>query len=298
MIACTAVVIIPCAEGSAASAVDTAASVDHYCPEPHEVVLVDDHSRDDTYERLLAAGRPHWHVLRNPEKRGLDGIIRTIADAYRYTLRAFDCEFVLKIDTDSLVIRPGLVAEALAYIARNPEVGAFGVYIQDYDRPRDFAGHRRRIDREVGYLRLVRGRPWWYATLRAAERYGYERGENISGGGSFIVRGCLERMSRMGMLEVPAASRSKLKEDDVYFSMAAMAAGYQLGHFAAPDGPLCIEWKDLPYPAMELWERGFKLVHSLDKGRNITREANGGMTAREVFQAIRAREASGAVEEP
>jgi hypothetical protein len=93
-------------------------------------------------------------------------------------------------------------------------------------------------------------------------------------------------MKQLGALDIPYSWHSRLQED-VYFSMAAVAAEFELGHFAAPDGPLCLEWRGLPYPAAELLQSPYKVVHSVDKGKNTDREANGGYTAREVFRFAR-----------
>jgi hypothetical protein len=40
------------------TALDTLESVEHYCPEPHVVAIVDDHTTDGTYEALLEARKP------------------------------------------------------------------------------------------------------------------------------------------------------------------------------------------------------------------------------------------------
>jgi hypothetical protein len=72
--------------------------------------------------------------------------------------------------------------------------------------------------------------------------------------------------------------------DDVYYTMCAVATGFDRRQFAVPNGPLCLAWKKLPLPAEEIHERGYKLVHSVDQGEN----ASG---AREFFREIRRREA-------
>jgi hypothetical protein len=98
-------------------------------------------------------------------------------------------------------------------------------------------------------------------------------------------------MNALGALDVPYRWHSRLMED-VYFSMATVAAAFKLGHFAAPSGPLCLEWRGLPYPASKMLESPYKVVHSVDKGKNTDRESNGGMTARERFRAARRQEQS------
>jgi hypothetical protein len=99
----------------------------------------------------------------------------------------------------------------------------------------------------------------------------------------------MEALDSLQALSVPHRWHSALMED-VYFSMAAVAAGFGLGHFAAPSGPLCLEWRGLPYPARMLAESPYKVVHSVDKGKNTDRDANAGMTAREYFRAVRLQE--------
>jgi hypothetical protein len=129
-------------------------------------------------------------------------------------------------------------------------------------------------------------RPSWHKLLSKAENNGYRRGDNVFGGAYFITRDCLVAIEAIGGLNVPYRWHSRMMED-VYFSMATVAAGFQMGHFAAPSGPLCLEWRGLPYPALEVWKRGYKIVHSVDKGNNTRAFENGGRTARQVFREIR-----------
>jgi len=193
------------------------------------------------------------------------------------------------LDQDALIIKPGLLPEALAYKKDNPSVGVFGVYEVDYNRPRSFESHRRLFDRESAWFRsLIGRRPSWRNHLRVAESNGYKRGDNVFGGAYFVTRECLEAARKMGALNVPWHWHSKMQED-VYFSMIAVAAGFRLGHFAAPDGPLCMEWRGLPYPADILEKSKYKLIHSVDKGPNTGPADNEGRTAREVFRELRAK---------
>jgi len=206
---------------------------------------------------------------------------------YRYVLTDTQCELVLKMDTDALLIGEHLLTDALSFAAGNPSVGMFGVYTHDYNRSRHFTSHSDQIRRELRGLRRVFGaQPSWAPLLARAEERGYQRGDNVFGGAYFITRSCLASIAELGALNVPYRWHSTLAED-VYYSMAAVAAGYKLGHFAAPEGPMCMEWRGLPYPAEELLHAGYKIVHSVDKGKNTGREENGGSTAREVFRNAR-----------
>lgn len=281
-----AAVVIPVGPGKDA-VLDTLTSVEYYCPEPHIVVLVDDCTQDGTYEALCAERRPNWHVLRNERPLGVDRLVHTLCLAYRYVLSETQCSLVLRLDQDALVIGAGVLSDAASYMTANPTVGLFGVYEHDYNRPRSFDMHANQIERELAWPKKLIGlQPSWTNLLAIAEKQGYHRGENVFGGAYFVTRGCLAAMKQLGALDVQYRWNSRLMED-VYFSMAAVAAGFELGHFAAPEGPLCLEWRGLPYPAMELAKTGYKIVHSVDKGKNTDRDANDGKTAREVFQELR-----------
>ncbi len=284
-----AAVVMPIGPGIN-EALDTLASVERYCPEPHTVVIVDDRTGDGTYEGLLAKQRPHWRILRNARAFGRFRLVHTLCLAYRFVLSETQCDVVLRLDQDALLIKPGVISDARAYMNANPLVGLFGVYAHDYNRPRSFESHTEQIAGELGWLRKLVGlRPSWADLLVSAERQGYRRGENVFGGAYFMTRSCLSAMKGLGALNVPYRWHSRLMED-VYFSMATVAAGFTLGHFAAPEGPLCMEWQGLPHPAIELARSAYKVVHSVDKGRNTDRGANGGRTAREVFESLRIAE--------
>ena len=283
-----AAVVIPIGPG-AETALDTLDSVACYCPEPHLVVLVDDCTTDGTYEALTRSRRVNWHILRNPRPAGVRRLVWSLCSAYRFVLARTQCDLVLRLDQDALIIKPGVIREAIAYAAANSSVGLFGVYDVDYNRPRSFDVHRKLINREARWWRRALGlTPSWVPLLKLAERCGYERGVNVFGGAYFVTRKCLEGISALQALDVPYNWHSVLMED-VYFSMAAVAAGFRLGHFAAPDGPLCLEWRGLPYCAEDLAQSHYKVVHSVDKGQNTGPDANGGRTAREVFAGLRNR---------
>ena len=308
-----ATIVIPCGPGKE-SILDTTESIEHYCPEPHNLVFVDDCTTDGTYEALLAARRPNWHIIRNDKPNGFLNLHHTICAGYKYAHSNFPGRFILKLDTDALLIRSGVITDALKYIEANPDVGLFGIYEIDYNRPRDFAVHKNQMDNALRYWRAILGlRPSWVKVLSRAESNGYKRGENVFGGGYFMSWPCLDAIQQSGYLEPPYSWYNPVTElclkaiekirgralpyrwhsrlsTEVYFSMATVAAGYKLAHFAAPTGPICMEWLELPYPAEEIWRKGYKVVHSVDKGPNTTALKNNGHTAREAFRKIRETE--------
>ena len=284
-----AAVVVPIGPGQEC-ALDTLDSVNHYCAESHMVVMVDDCTTDGTYEALVSRKKPNWVILRNSQPMGRERLVHSLAKAYRFVLQQTSCPLVLRLDQDALLIKPGVISDALAYADAHREVGLFGVYECDYNRPRSYDAHRKLIDQETRWYRRLMGlQPSWSGLLRHAEDVGYKRGDNVFGGAYFVTRSCLEGIDGLRALDVPFHWHSRLMED-VYYSMAAVACGFKLGHFAAPDGPLCLEWRGLPHPAAQLAQSPFKVIHSVDRGQNTGRDANNCITAREVFASIRQHE--------
>jgi hypothetical protein len=279
-------VVLPVGPGGKC-ALDTLESVAAFCPESHMIFIVDDQTHDGTYEALCSTKRPNWEILRNQRRHGIRRLVHTLCLAYEQVLARTECKLILRLDQDALIIKPGLLPEALAYMESHPEIGLFGVYEVDYNRPRSVESHARLINREAAWYRTVISlRPSWKDYLQRAEGKGYRRGDNVFGGAYFLTRECMGAMKRLGAFKVPWNWHSQIQED-VYFSMVAVASGFRLGHFAAPEGPLCMEWRGLPLPAAALASSKFKLVHSVDKGPNTRPAENGGRTAREVFRDLR-----------
>jgi hypothetical protein len=283
-----AAVVVPIGPG-ADSALDTLESVSHYCPEPHVIVAIDDLTSDGTYEALLSNRKPNWFVLRNAKRMGRERLVHTLAKGFKFVIQHFSCPLILRMDQDALLIKTGVITDAISYHTRNANIGLFGVYERDYDRPRSYEVHQKLIDAETRWYRNLFGlQPSWTKFLKQAEGRGYKRGDNVFGGAYFITRACLIAMGRVGALDIPFRWNSRLMED-VYYSMVTVACGFGLGHFAAPDGPLCLEWRGLPFPAHQLIESNFKLIHSVDRGKNTGPYTDNG-TARQVFSALRSKE--------
>lgn len=281
------IILIPCGPHSGDNAIEAAESVEAYSRIPYEIVFVDDCTEDGTYEKLFSQKRHCWHIVRSRKRNKYARLVQTLSLGYRYINRSLSGRCILKMDTDALVTGHGIFKEALAFMDANRSVGMYGVFRTDFNRKRSFATHANQINAETTLWRRVLHRaPSWLDLLRRAESNGYKRGENVFGGAYFITRKCLQAIDKLGGLDVPYNWHSRLAED-VYFSMATVAAGYTLGHFAAPEGPLCMEHRGLPYPAREIVARGYKITHSVDNGPNTGPVENDGVSAREAFRDIR-----------
>src|SRR5262249_9826287 len=117
-------VVIPVGPGKEA-VLDTLDSLEALCEEPYTVVLIDDQTGDGTYEALRDAKKPNWELLRNETRRGWERIVHTLCYGYEQAVIRTECELILKLDVDALLIKPGLLSDALRFMKENPEVGMF-----------------------------------------------------------------------------------------------------------------------------------------------------------------------------
>ena len=139
------------------TALDTLDSVASYCEEPHVVVIIDDYTQDGTYEALRSHKRANWSILRNSRQMGRLRLVHSLCSSFQFVLSEWNCDLILRLDQDALIIKPGVISDALAYMRDNPSVGLFGVYERDYDRARSFESHRKLITREMSLPKRLLG---------------------------------------------------------------------------------------------------------------------------------------------
>src|SRR5947199_7224487 len=84
----------------------------------------------------MTARRSNWTVLRNERPLRIERLVHTLCVAFRHVLDNTTCELVLRLDQDALLIKPGVLSEGLDYMAAHRNVGLFGGYEVDYNRPR------------------------------------------------------------------------------------------------------------------------------------------------------------------
>jgi GT2 family glycosyltransferase len=157
-------IVVPVGPGKE-EILDTLESVECYCAEPHLVVIVDDDTQDGTYEALASRQRANWRILRNARPMGCARLVHSLCSAYRLILSETRCALVLRLDQDALIVKPGVLSDALGYMRANPSAGIFGVYDRDYNRPRSFDSHRSLMRREMSLLRTLVGLQAWWAPL-------------------------------------------------------------------------------------------------------------------------------------
>jgi hypothetical protein len=201
-----------------------------------------------------------------------------IARGFATALERFDFDVLCKLDTDALVTGPGLGERAAERFAADPRLGMLGTLGMRADGvPEDYSydawvlAHERRWSRTV-CDRLARARAGTYD------------GRKVHGGVYVLGRRALEAVAAAGDLDRDPPWWSQIGED-LWFSLAVCAAGFELGSWGAPGEPTASASKWLPVPIASVRERGLLAVHSVRRGAD-------GESEETVRAALRAQRAS------
>jgi GT2 family glycosyltransferase len=282
-------IVLPVGPGNIANTLDTIDSILHYSDERVALFIVDDHTEDGTFEALSALTDDRIVLLRGERSFGYRGLHATVAIALRAIVAVGGFTLVFRVDWDALITGPGVCEEAATFFERNPHVGICGRHLINYDgSSKTFDMHTRSMLERVGWPprdddREIGGIGW---IANMALKNGWGLGENVFGGAFFIRTEAVERMLELGFLDYIDNPDFWVIED-VFLTMCVLATGFDRAHFAMPLAPLALAYGCLPAPAAELYSRGMKVLHSVDKGRFTTAEENDGVTPREFFRRIR-----------
>ena len=249
-----------------------------------EVVLVDDVPGRDLGSLLRkSGGGGALRVVSNPrDGRGramFGGMTCGTFAGLREAGRDPAVAFVVKLDTDALVIAP--FADRLAVVVReHPRVGVVGAYrTTPNGTPRDFSRQaasvallRRRL--LFGRERDDAGRHWptglgerrpttLRRLVRAAGANGYELGEHCQGGAYAVTRAGLDALGRTGAFADPLLWFNMAVTEDAAVALHVRAAGLVLLGQVADGQVFGVRYAGLPGPPRELLDRGFGLIHSV-----------------------------------
>lgn len=248
-------VVIPAGPGDTAA--DTLESV--FCYSDPELVVVIDDTRgrgiDFIHEKLV--------VLPAVAHGSWGGLWVNLGMGFRYAIAYAQFDVLFRLDTDALLLGPGLAEAAASTFAARPEVGALGAYRFGPDgSTRDWTPARRAIRAETGVLGLRQ--PACRRTLRTlvASATDYVLGEHALGG-AVVYRGeMLHEMHRKGILNLPELANSRLGEDHI-FGLLTAVSGYRTADFSRPEDPMAVRWKGLSSAPEELLRTGKLVAHSI-----------------------------------
>lgn len=251
--------------------IDTLHSVRGFVPSDqiHLIVIDDGHQA-----RSLPVTEAAWgsvDIIRTPSSiRDMDPYSAMVAGTLTglRAAAARDPEFVLKLDTDALVIGPVLPALQAAFA--DSRLGLVGSYTHTCTGGRrDWRGWVPVLRRAGAMLsvapgprlsyRRARCRRWVRRRLDEARANGYDLGAHCLGGAYAVGPGLL---ARTDLLEWWPWTGTGLSED-VVVGVLASAAGLSIRGLVGPGEPFALAWQGLPRPPAELIANGHSIVHSV-----------------------------------
>lgn len=259
------IIVIPIGPGTNIDFVaDTIKSFAHFARYSYKVILADDSQTGigPAVKEIF----PQADVLCTVKPMGgWAGLYLNLASAYRHAIENYRFRLLFKLDTDALVIGPGIEEDAFEFFDANNKMGIAGQYPFDYEG-KDW-------DRGWPKDRVLNGAATWKAIKRpvanmllrklylSAKANGYRAGESVFGGAYFMSYQLLQACYRAGLLPHFTLGKLNLGEDHL-FGLLAKATGFELGNMASGTLPFACAWKGLPAAPGQLLTEGKKVIHS------------------------------------
>jgi hypothetical protein len=184
--------------------------------------------------------------------------------ALRTILKEVPLEFVLRMDTDALVI--GRFRDAVrGFIEQHPEAGIVGTLGCTCRREAPYFGYEKTSVSHV--FVALDGHPADAAPrirehARSAVEKGYAGIEYCQGGAYVLPYETLHRMLSAGCLDSPEDWLPLDVPEDVMMGMYARAVGLRSLDFSLPGEPFGNHHRGLAFSPRELVRRGYSLIHS------------------------------------
>jgi hypothetical protein len=236
------------------------------------------------------AGSCRFHTLRAPYRGQGEPLLGQLSAGILLALRTVDqagsFEFVLRMDTDALVIGPFRDA-VLALLAAHPDAGMLGTLGCTCRREAWYYGCENTATSDVvsaldASQAADRGVERIRSHLRLAIENGYTGKEYCQGGVCVLSSSMISRLSAMGSLDHPEDWLPLAVPEDVMLGMYARTVALRSIDASLPGQPFANHWGGLPYTPAELVKRGSCLIHSV-KGDPRYSEAE----IRSYFRALR-----------
>lgn len=177
-------------------------------------------------------------------------------------------DFVLKLDTDALLIGP--VSKELRVAFTDHRVGIVGSYTHTCTgAQREWTGWKTKLVRAQLPVSLVPNRTIRPRSIKAARSVrdlltraranGYELGEHCLGGAYAIGPALLARGDLFDWRPWVGTGLS----EDVVLGLLTAVAGLTMRGSVAPGEVFALAWQGLPLPPGEILARGYSVVHSV-----------------------------------
>lgn len=260
---------MPAGPGAHDALLDTYASAVASSPEEVALLVTDDWTAD-SFAAAITPVVPGAVVVRTRVPSGGPPRLWPVTSlAIGTALKHFDFDYLVKLDTDALVVGPGW-AQAIDDAVRSADqsvpsrpVGIAGAFRErpDGELETDEPYHRRVLDGEGPHDARVA------AWRQRAIDGGWPDGSIVQGGCLVLSRACCEAIAGDGALKYRPRLRTIVSED-LLLTVLAYALGFRALSLGGPHGPLAIANKHLPLPLDELLDPGSRwlVAHSTKVG--------------------------------
>ncbi len=314
VVACVAVIPVAQGKNEIYRAQDLVDSVVYWEPAVSGILLLDDcpNNRNLT-DHIRVEGSVRLQSIVSPRNGlgygHLGGLCCGILHSLRWLVLNWNASFVVKLDTDSLVIGP--FANWLGYAAyRDPSAGLFGTV--GITNNRDFYSFGSELYTASPLIEAFESEKFWThrnqslplpspftnreelraaqvtpfaalaSPLLAAMSRGYRSLDFCQGGAYAISWKMLEKLEALGYLDSAAAWTYIPIWEDVAMGMYAYASGFAIRDGSQEGSPFASQWNGLSCPPEDLLSKGHSIIHSI-KNSSDYREAD----IRRFFAALR-----------
>ncbi len=261
-------------------------------PSVPTVVLVDDAGYDrGLTDRFRAPEGCSIISVGNPRDRTgwgwCGGVCTSVMLGLKWCQQNTDSGFVLKVDTDTLVIAPFADSITRSFEVL-PKAGLLGSYDRHPDGgARDFGPLGKSVRKMSYYLslwrypavkwHLVQQTVWGRGAvrrrhIRTAQRLGYVYGEHCQGGGYAMSRELVNRMAKHGYLDDPFLWQNVVIGEDGMLGLYTRAVGLKLYSLTKDGEPFGIQYKGLADTPQGLLDRGYAIIHSVKGDPRFTED--------------------------
>jgi hypothetical protein len=289
-------VVIPVGPGDVDRFKDLTDSLFAFEHDVRVLVAIDDSSDRVRLESLIAVPDCcKFIVIKNPRKSKGDGRLGGMCVAVLSALQKIHdlgCyDFVLKIDTDSLIIRRFGPA-VRRFLSGHPSAGLIGTLGRTCRREEPDYGHENRIKpRLMSYLADITDKVLSQAAsgitefklewagiverqdilglallrkhLSKAMDEGYRWLEYCQGGAYVLASETLHRMSTAGYLDNPMNWLHVPIAEDVMMGMYTRAVGLLVRDYSRPGEPFGVHYRGLAYSLSKMVSQRYSVIHSL-----------------------------------
>lgn len=282
---CFFVPVAPNDRERAAWAVD---SILTYCPESRVYLLPDGVNPADL--DFPAVRAPNVRIIVNPAptKGHWGEILRMQMLAMRQALKepdvTDDC-VLIKMDSDAVIVRHGLVQRALRLLETRPEAGQVGQCFSNIVGGRisnlgwenffrkSYGLHGLRMfltskvpGREVSFRARLGAWREFRALVREARANGYMWGEFAIGGCYMMRAELLRRLDQRGWIDANPFQLLPKVGEDVAMTPFVYAAGFSAMDDCADDGLFAVYGKEPLMHPLDLKKRGHYIIHPFKYG--------------------------------